>query len=255
MHGCRCKGVRSAVEHTTAAGRGGPFVRFASGLSSPGSQISTTDRTHASPGCMLETITYNLEFYALMARRTPRPSRKRYIPPARPRAPSCVEGGVADSPARVPRGCSTVVPHTQRTPADARRILAKSTPIFFDRVGAVSPLVAAVGCGRCGAVVGLGVCGASGVAPQARPVAHPAPKRGQWRTALDVRCPERRRQHPDHASVKTASSFLEPMSVFLPPRASVACMVGAAAAHSQPPAAAMPAWSPCLALAPVRPPK
>ena len=246
MHGCRCKGVRSAVEHTTAAGRGGPFVRFASGLS--------------SPGCMLETITSNLEFYALMARARPGPRASGTVytrpPGPRPRAPRCVEGGVADSPARVPRGCSTVVPHSYAT--DAGGCAAYFSEIdtnLFRSCGAVSRLVAAVGCDRCGAVVGLGVCGASGVAPQARPVAHPAPKRGQWRTALDVRCPERRRQHPDHASVKTASSFLEPMSVFLPPRASVACMVGAAAAHSQPPAAATPAWSLCSPLAAVRPPK
>ena len=107
MHGCRCKGVRSAVEHTTAAGRGGPFVRFASGLS--------------SPGCMLETITSNLEFYALRARARPGPRASGTVytrpPGPRPRAPSCVEGGVADSPARVPRGCSTVVPHSYATDA------------------------------------------------------------------------------------------------------------------------------------------
>ena len=121
-------------------------------------------------------------------------------------------------------------------------------------VGAVSRLGAAVGCARCGAVVGLGVCGASGVAP------HPAPSGGKSPVAhtscrpLTVRSGAGR-QHPNHASVKTASSHLQPMSVFLPPLASVACMVGAAAAHSQPPAAATPAWSLCSPLAAVRPPK
>lgn len=64
------KAFVAPLNTTKAAGRGGPFERFASGLS--------------SPGCMLETTTWMLEFYALMARRAPALAGKRR-PPGRAR--------------------------------------------------------------------------------------------------------------------------------------------------------------------------
>jgi hypothetical protein len=106
----------------------------------------------------------NLELYVLMAPRPP--AQAEYYTPARPRAPSCVEGGVADSPGGA---------FLERVPADttyAGGYAAYFSVIgtnLFRCVGAISRLGAAVGCGRCRAVVGLGVYGASGVAP------HPAP--------------------------------------------------------------------------------
>ena len=207
--------------------------------------LNSSSNRQACPKILVSRLHVgNLELYVLM--RPAPPAQADCYTPARPRAPSCVEGGVADSPggAFLER-----VRHTT-APADTRRIFSVIGTNLFRCVGAISRLGAAVGCGRCGAVVGLGVYGASGVAP------HPAPSAASGAQRLpSVVLSGAVRQLSIHASVKTASSYLQPMSVFLPPRASVACMVGAAAAHSQPPAAAMPAWSPCSALAPVRPPK